>query len=122
MVLSRRSGLPSRRVALLVTAHRVKATLRAMRGIVIMPDALESRQHAVDILGNTGELVRIPAIAEVYPSASDADQWIVWAVDTDGAMVETVFAGPSAERRAIVYAQANFAGLERRGPRPRQYR
>lgn len=74
------------------------------------------------MLGETGEVDRIPAIADIYPSSKVPDQWIVWGIDTDGAMLETIFAGPSAEERATEYAEAKFAGLRRRAPRPPQYR
>ena len=84
--------------------------------------ASENRnREAIGLLGDTGELVRISAVAEIHQSSRDSAQWIVWAVDTDGAMQETVFSGPSSEQRAIEYARAKYAGLRQRVRRPPQY-
>ena len=77
--------------------------------------------EAISLLGETGEIVRIPAIAEIHRSSKDPEKWIVYAVDSDGAIIETVFAGPSAQQRANEYAQAKFAGLQQRKPGLQRY-
>ena len=96
--------------------------LQEAKGLVIMRNSIERHQEAIDLLGATGELVREPVTADIYPSFIDQDQWIIWAVDSDGAMVEVVFSGPCAEQRATEYGRSKFAGLRQRAPRPPQYR
>ncbi|MQA65527.1 MAG: hypothetical protein GEU76_06465 [Alphaproteobacteria bacterium] len=85
-----------------------------------MSKSIQECFEAISLLGETGEIVRIPAVAELYQSSENREQWIVWAVDSDGAMLETVFSGPSAEQRATEYAREKFAGFRRQMPGPPQ--
>lgn len=87
-----------------------------------MPNSYDRSLDALSMLGEVGEIDRIPAVADIHPSSADPDQWVVWALDPDGAMLEIIFAGPSAEQRATEYAEAKFTGLRRCSPRPPQYR
>lgn len=68
------------------------------------------------MLGETGEVRRVAALATVFPDTDEPGAWVVGALDAsgDGGMYFTVFAGPDAEERAIEYAEAKYAGLERR--------
>lgn len=54
------------------------------------------RREAFHLLGPHGELSRIEAVAEVGSSIPNRDVWMVRAIDPDGAILETSFAGPSA--------------------------
>jgi hypothetical protein len=68
-------------------------------------------KHAKILLGDTGELERIAALALVYPTQHAG--WVVRAVasqaDTDEV---TGFIGPTAKQRALEYAGEKYAGVK----------
>jgi hypothetical protein len=87
-----------------------------------MSNSVSRSREALNILGDTGDLVRIAGVADLHAASDDPQQWIVWCLDSDGAMLETVFSGPSALERATEYSRAKYSGLRHCEPRLPQYR
>jgi hypothetical protein len=75
------------------------------------------------MLGLSGSLKRIAALATVFKDTESAD-WIVSALDAsgDGGIYVTVFSGPSARERATEYAREKYSGLQLREPDQPEYR
>ena len=67
-------------------------------------------QDAKAMLGPTGELKRVAALAYVYPRQAG---WIVRAADADGGPEQYVtgFIGPNALQRAVEYGCEKYSGL-----------
>jgi len=72
--------------------------------------------YALSMMGSTGEVRRVPALATIYPSPDEPGEWIVGSLDSsgDGGIYLTCFSGPNAERRALEYAEAKYSALQRR--------
>jgi hypothetical protein len=75
-------------------------------------------RDAKGMLGDTGTLRRVAAVATVYQGDVGPDDWVVEALDStgDGGIFVTIFAGPLARERALEYAQEKYSGLELRAP------
>jgi hypothetical protein len=58
-------------------------------------------------------VIKMNTVAEVYQTAPDADDWVVWAADPDptSAAMVAIFSGPEAEARALEYAAMKFGGF-----------
>ncbi len=68
-------------------------------------------KHAKILLGDTGELERIAALALVYPTHHAG--WVVRAVASPADTEEvTGFLGPTAKERALEYAGEKYAGVK----------
>lgn len=68
-------------------------------------------KHAKILLGDTGELERIAALALVYPTNHAG--WVVRAVASPADTEEvTGFLGPTAKQRALEYAGEKYAGVK----------
>jgi hypothetical protein len=75
-----------------------------------MKSLRKQAQQAKVMLGDTGLVQRVAALATVY---LDDDDWIVESLDSsgDGGICITAFSGPFAQERAIEYAQEKHSGL-----------
>lgn len=70
----------------------------------------DQSKHAKILLGDTGELERVAALALVYPAAHGG--WVVRAVISLTNCEEiTGFVGPTAQQRAMEYAGEKYAGV-----------
>jgi hypothetical protein len=68
-------------------------------------------KHAKILLGDTGELERVAALALVYPTHHAG--WVVRAVTSEANADEvTGFLGPTAKQRALEYAGEKYAGVK----------
>lgn len=79
----------------------------------------EIRRNAAEakcLLGDTGTLRRVAAVATVYRGDVGPDDWVVEALDSsgDGGIFVTIFAGPLAKERAHEYAREKYSGLDQR--------
>jgi hypothetical protein len=70
------------------------------------------------MLGATGTLRRVAAIATVYKGDTDPEDWVVESIDStgDGGIFITAFSGPLAKERALEYAMEKYSGLQLREP------
>lgn len=79
--------------------------------------------EAKHLLGSSGEIARVGAVATVYKGDVDPEDWVVEAIDSsgDGGIYVTVFSGPLARERAVEYAREKYSGLRLRevGDAPR---
>ena len=70
----------------------------------------DQTKHAKVLLGDTGELERVAALALVYPAQHGG--WVVRAVISLKNCEEvTGFVGPTAQQRAMEYAGEKYAGV-----------
>ncbi|MEA2732402.1 MAG: hypothetical protein QOF70_6877 [Acetobacteraceae bacterium] len=76
------------------------------------------------MLGDTGEVSRVAALATIYCGGDDPERWVVEAVDAsgDGGIFTTLFLGPCAQERAREYAQEKYSGFRPRGRDQLPYR
>ena len=78
----------------------------------------DQTKHAKILLGDTGELERIAALALVYPTQHAG--WVVRAVTSPANAEEvTGFIGPTAKQRAMEYAAEKYAGVKLYDAAPR---
>lgn len=71
----------------------------------------DQAKHAKILLGDTGELQRVAALALVYPAEHAG--WVVRAVISRASCEEvTGFLGPTAKQRALEYAAEKYAGVK----------
>jgi hypothetical protein len=83
-----------------------------------MSKTRQNAAYAKAALGDTGTLIRVPAMAHVIPSDDSPNEWCVDSLDAsgEGSFFTTVFLGPSARERAIEYAQEKYAGFQVHAP------
>jgi hypothetical protein len=64
------------------------------------------------MLGETGTLPRVAAVATVFEDQESAD-WVVSSIDSsgDGGVYTVIFSGPLARERAVEYASEKYSGL-----------
>jgi hypothetical protein len=76
-----------------------------------MSQLRQNARTAKAMLGRTGTVKRVAALATVY---RDGDEWVVESIDSDGdgGIYFTAFSGPRAERRALEYAQEKYSGFQ----------
>jgi len=80
-----------------------------------------ARKQGLDaktMLGDTGTVSRVAALATVYMGYIDPCDWVVSALDShgDGGIYLTIFSGPLARERAVEYASEKYSGLLLRDP------
>lgn len=77
----------------------------------------QSREAKI-MLGETGTIRRVAALATLSKGDVDPSDWVVSALDSkgDGGIYLTIFSGPEAYERALEYASEKYSGLLRRGP------
>lgn len=79
----------------------------------------DQTRHAKVLLGDTGELERVAALALVYPAEHSG--WVVRAVVSRTNCEEvTGFLGPTARQRAMEYAAEKYAGVKVYDAAPRE--
>lgn len=76
------------------------------------------------MLGDTGTIKRVAAVATVCPGAEDPSDWFVESTDAagEGSIFTVVFLGPRARERALEYAQEKYSGVQLREDGPQQCR
>ena len=74
----------------------------------------DSAREAKVMLGDAGTIERVAAIAIVAESIEDGE-WIVISIGPSGSegIYQTIFTGPSAEKRALEYAAEKYSGVRR---------
>jgi hypothetical protein len=67
-------------------------------------------QEAKAMLGDTGVVNRVAALATVF---QDGDEWVVESLDSsgDGGICVTAFSGPFARERGLEYAREKHSGF-----------
>jgi hypothetical protein len=70
----------------------------------------DNARHAKAMLGDTGTIERVAAIAVVAEGLQD-EEWIVTSIGSGGeALYQTIFTGPSSMERALEYAAEKYSG------------
>lgn len=89
-----------------------------------MSQLRKNAREAREILGDSGRLRRIAALATVSPGEPGTGEWIVSALDSsgDGGIYIAAFSGPLAKDRAIEYAREKYSGLQLSERRQQSYR
>lgn len=78
---------------------------------MVMNTLEDQTKHAKVLLGDTGELERVAALALVYPAEHSG--WVVRAVISRTSCEEvTGFLGPTARQRALEYAAEKYSGVK----------
>lgn len=85
-----------------------------------MSDVRRNARDAKAMLGPTGTIRRVAAVAIVYQGYLSPDDWVIETLDAagDGGIYVTVFSGPKARERAIEYAEEKYSGFQLRDSDP----